>query len=119
MSALDNLPLMAARTAARERGLVASASPIGVPTLVDGDSFAYRTARRTDEPDRYELGAIGHGPHGTKATDRLAHEIQTWDREHRGDRPRIGIHPSGTPDGQLPPGRLIDRRHSRVTITWP
>lgn len=119
MSALDNLPLMAAKIAARKRGLVASASPIGVPTLVDGDSFAYRTARPTDDPDRYELGAIGHGPHGKNVTERLSEEIRTWNREHRGDRPRIEVHPSGTPDDQLPPGRRIDRRHTRVTITWP
>jgi protein-L-isoaspartate(D-aspartate) O-methyltransferase len=57
-TALDNLPLMAAQPAAQQRGLVASASPLGIPTLVDGDSFAYRTVRRTEDPDRFELGTI-------------------------------------------------------------
>ncbi|MET9293065.1 methyltransferase, FxLD system [Streptomyces sp. NPDC003077] len=119
MSALDNLPLMAAKPAARDRGLVASVSPIGVPTLVDGGSFAYRTARPTDAVDRYELGAIGHGPQGQKLAQRLVEEMQTWDREHRDHRPRIEVHPAGTPDNQLPSGRLIDRRHTRITIVWP
>lgn len=118
-TALDNLPLLAATPAARERGLVASASPLGVPTLVDGDSFAYRTVRRTENPDRFELGAIGHGPQGQKVAERLVEEIQVWDREHRSDRARIEIHPTGAPDGQLPSGRVVDRPHTRVLITWP
>ncbi|NBE51184.1 methyltransferase, FxLD system [Streptomyces boluensis] len=117
---LDNLPLLAAKPGARQRGLVASASPLGIPTLVDGDSFAYRTVRATDEDDRYELGAIGHGPHGQQLAERLVEEIRTWDRDHRGDRAHIEVYPAGTPDDRLPAdGRRIERRHSRVTITWP
>ncbi|MFE3473860.1 methyltransferase, FxLD system [Streptomyces bacillaris] len=119
-TALDNLPLMAAEPGARTRGLVASASPMGIPTLVDGDSFAYRTVRATDEEDRYELGAIAHGPRGEQVAERLVEEIRTWDRDHRGHRAHIEVYPAGTPDGQLPAtGRRIERRHTRVTITWP
>lgn len=118
-TALDNLPLLAATTAARERGLVASASPLGIPTLIDGDSFAYRTVRRTDAPDRFELGAIGHGPQGRKVAERLVEEIQVWDHEHRGDQARVEVYPAGTPDAQLPAGRVVDRPHTRVLITWP
>ncbi|MGW5434623.1 methyltransferase, FxLD system [Streptomyces sp. NPDC004059] len=119
-TALDNLPLLAARPAARERGLVASSSPLGIPTLVEGGSFAYRTVRRTDDPGRFELGAYGHGPEGHKVAERLVEEIRTWDREHRGDRAHIDVYPAGTPDDQLPRGaRVIDRPHSRITISWP
>ncbi|WP_327368021.1 hypothetical protein [Streptomyces sp. NBC_01217] len=70
-------PLLAGTPAARKRGLV---SPLGVPTLVDGNSFAYRTVRCTDMPDRFDLGAIGHGP------------------------------TAGTPDTQLPVGRTSTGR---------
>ncbi|WP_406321903.1 methyltransferase, FxLD system [Streptomyces sp. NBC_00519] len=118
-TALDNLPLMAAKPVARQRGLVASASPLGVPTLVDGDSFAYRTVRRTDDPDRFELGAIGHGPQGQKAAERLVEELQAWGSDHRDHRAHIEVYPAGTPDDQLPAGRIIDRPHARVTISWP
>jgi protein-L-isoaspartate(D-aspartate) O-methyltransferase len=118
-TALDNLPLMAAKIGARQRGVVASASPIGVPTLVDDDSFAYRTARPTDDTDRYELGAIGHGPQASKVADRLVEEIQVWHSDRRTQRAHIEVHPAGTPDDRLPAGRLIDRPHTRVTITWP
>lgn len=118
-TSIDNLPLMAAKPAARTRGLVASASPLGIPTLVDGASFAYRTVRPTDDPDRFELGAIGHGPAGRKAAEQLVEHIQAWDRDHRGHRAHIEVYPAGTSDDQLPAGRVIDRRHTRVTITWP
>jgi protein-L-isoaspartate(D-aspartate) O-methyltransferase len=118
-TALDNLPLMAAKPGARKRGLVASASPLGIPALVDGGSFAYRTVRATDEENRYELGAIGHGPNGQRLAERLVSEIQNWDGKHRADRARIEVCPAGTPDNRLPAGRRIERRHTRVTITWP
>jgi protein-L-isoaspartate(D-aspartate) O-methyltransferase len=118
-TALDNLPLMAVKPAARQRGLVASASQLGVPILVEGDSFAYRTVRRTDDPDRFELGAIGHGPQGQKVAERLVEEIQTWDRDHRDHRAHIEVYPAGTPDHHLPVGRIIDRPHTRITISWP
>ncbi|MFF7290872.1 methyltransferase, FxLD system [Streptomyces griseorubiginosus] len=118
-TALDNLPLMAAKPASRQRGLVASASPLGVPTLVEGGSFAYRTVRPTDDPDRFELGAIGHGPEGQKVAELLVEEIQAWDRDHRDHRAHIEVYPAGTPDDQLPAGRIIDRPHTRVTISWP
>ncbi|WP_338053993.1 methyltransferase, FxLD system [Streptomyces spiramenti] len=119
-TALDNLPLLTAKPGARARGLVASASPLGIPTLVDGDSLAYRTVRPTDQQDRYELGAIGHGPQGHALAELLAEEIRTWDRDHRGHRARIEVYPAGTPDARLPAGgRRVERRHSRITITWP
>ncbi|GHA18611.1 methyltransferase, FxLD system [Streptomyces echinoruber] len=118
-TALDDLPLMAAKPAARQRGLVASASPLGVPTLVEGDSFAYRTVRPTNDPDRYELGAIGHGPRARAVAERLVEEIRTWDRDHRAHRAHIEVHPAGTPDDRLPAGRVIDRPHTRITISWP
>lgn len=116
---LDNLPLMAAKPTARQRGLVASASPLGVPTLVDGGSFAYRTVRPTDDSDRFELGAIGHGLEGQKVAELLVEEIQAWDRDHRDHRAHIEVYPAGTPDDQLPAGRIIERPHTRVTISWP
>ncbi|MEV7415370.1 methyltransferase, FxLD system [Streptomyces sp. NPDC089919] len=118
-TALDNLPLMAAKIEARRRGVVAVASPVGTPTLVDGDSFAYRRSRPTDQEDRYELGAIGHGPNGRKVAERLAEEIQAWHDGHRGDRAHIAVFPAGTPDEHLPVGRVIERPHTRITISWP
>ncbi|MFI1563871.1 methyltransferase, FxLD system [Streptomyces sp. NPDC020490] len=118
-TALDNLPLLTAQPGARERGIVASVSPHGIPALVEAGSFAYRTVRPTWDPDRFELGAVGHGPRDREVAERLVEEIRTWDREHRSHRAFIEVFPAGTPDDRLPAGRVIDRRHTRVTITWP
>ncbi len=47
-------------------------------------------------------------------------EIRTWDRQHRGGPgARIEIHPADTPDSQLPEGRVVDKTHSRISISWP
>jgi len=51
--------------------------------------------------------------------DRLAEQIRLWDRDHRQDQARIEAHPLGTPAEELPAGRLIDKRHRRITISWP
>ncbi|MFE1768218.1 methyltransferase, FxLD system [Streptomyces angustmyceticus] len=117
---LDNLPLMAAKPGARKRGIVAGVSPLGIPTLVAGGSFAYRTSRRSDDSDRWELGAVGHGPEDEKVAERLVDEIQAWHHEYRSRQARIEVYPAGTPDDQLPAsGRVIDRPHTRVIISWP
>ncbi|WP_326598229.1 methyltransferase, FxLD system [Streptomyces sp. NBC_01803] len=113
-------PLLTGTVAARDRGLVASASPLGVSTLVDGASFAYRTVRPTN-PERalFEFGAYGHGPDAQKAAERLIEEIQTWDRDQRSHHARYQAHPVGTPGAHLAVDRVIDKRHTRVTISWP
>ncbi|QDY78015.1 methyltransferase, FxLD system [Streptomyces qinzhouensis] len=119
-TALDGFTLLSAKPGARERGIVASVSPIGVATLVDGDSFAYRTVRPTsEERTLFEFGVYGHGPDADKVAQRLADEIQTWDREHRADRARIEAYTRNTSDDLLPAGRVIDKRHTRITISWP
>ncbi|MFD7584461.1 methyltransferase, FxLD system [Kitasatospora sp. NPDC059811] len=120
-TALDGHTRLTATPAARDKGIVASASPLGVATLVVGDTFAYRTVRPADETrTRFELGAYGHGPAAAAAAARLVNEIRTWDREHRGGSgARFEVHPAGTPDGRLPAGRVVDKTHTRITISWP
>ncbi|MGW6770471.1 hypothetical protein ACWGBX_08635 [Streptomyces sp. NPDC055037] len=66
----DNLPLLTGKPAARTRGLVSPISPHRIPALVDGGTFAYRTVRATDDPDRFELGVTGHGPYAKETADR-------------------------------------------------
>ncbi|MEV8328558.1 hypothetical protein [Kitasatospora sp. NPDC056731] len=88
-------------------------APDGAVTTMDIDPEV--TART-----RFELGAHGHGPAATAAAARLVNEIRTWDREHRGGPgARFEVHPAGTPDGRLPAGRVVDKTHTRITISWP
>jgi protein-L-isoaspartate(D-aspartate) O-methyltransferase len=117
---LDGFVLLTANPRARERGLIASVSPLGVATLASDDSFAYRTVRATsEERTLFEFGACGHGPNADDLADRLVDQIRVWDWDHRRDQARIQAHPLDTPDDQLPAGRVIDKRHRRITIFWP
>ncbi|MGH3865772.1 MAG: methyltransferase, FxLD system [Pseudonocardiaceae bacterium] len=86
---------------------------------VDGGSVAYLAARRLDT-SRAEFGVHAFGPGAAALAEAMAEQVRVWDRDHRGGPgPRIAVYPVGTPDEQLPDGRVIDKRHIRVTISWP
>lgn len=86
---------------------------------VDGDSFAYLSVRPAGE-GIVELGAHGYGPHAKQTAEAIAEQIRVWDRDHRdGPGPTYTIWPIGTPDEALPAGAVIDKRHTRVTVSWP
>jgi protein-L-isoaspartate(D-aspartate) O-methyltransferase len=103
------------------RALADPSSPLGTPTLVEGRSFAYHTFRQVDSAaDTYEFGAYAHGPDAARLAGHMTERIRVWDREHRrGPGAQITACPADTPDEQLPPGRVIDKRHTRITISWP
>ncbi|SBW24296.1 protein-L-isoaspartate(D-aspartate) O-methyltransferase [Candidatus Protofrankia californiensis] len=116
---LPDFGLLAATKAAVDRGLVAHSWGLGVPTLLDGDSFAYLTFRATSEArEQFEFGAYGHGPHADVTVEKLVSLIRSWDGTSLGAR--ISAFPAGTPDELLPSDALIlARRHTRIAITWP
>jgi protein-L-isoaspartate(D-aspartate) O-methyltransferase len=118
-TAIPDYALLATTREARDRGLVASWSPMGISTIIDGGSFAYLTIRPTS-PERtlFEFGAHGHGPDAQRAADRLAAEIDAWNNSYRTARPTIRAHPAGIPDDHLPEGLVVDRKHFRITISW-
>ncbi|MDT0347024.1 methyltransferase, FxLD system [Streptomyces litchfieldiae] len=119
---LPEFALMAATRPARDRGLVASASPMGIAALIDSSSssFAYLTMRPTSpEREVFEFGAVAHGPEAAKVAEQLVAEMQIWDRDHRGQRAELRAYPAGTPDQELPGGRVLDRSAFRFTISWP
>jgi protein-L-isoaspartate(D-aspartate) O-methyltransferase len=86
---------------------------------VEARSLAYMTVRPAAD-DRVEIGARAFGPHAGKAAGSMAEAVRAWDRHHRhGDGPVYTVLPAGTRDGQLPDGHVIDKRHSRIVISWP
>ncbi|UGY91244.1 methyltransferase, FxLD system [Streptomyces gobiensis] len=110
---------LVAQKSALEKGLLPrSYRP---PVIFDDDSFGYLALRPCDvEKSTFEFGVYAHGPSAEKIAKEYAGQIQVWDRDHRsGPGPRFAVHPAGTPDDQLPDGRVIDKRHTRVTISWP
>lgn len=112
--------LLTAQDGAIERGLVAPSAKRGVPTLVRGGTFAYRTKRPIEGTDTFETGVYAHGPDAQGAAEEYVELLRTWDRDHRGGHgARIEAYPAGTPSTELPQGCVVDKKHTRVVISWP
>lgn len=119
----DDFALLTADQGAVKTGLVTPTWILGTPAVIDtaGTSFAYRTLRRHPHLDkRWEFGAIGHGPAGEQVAERLCEQIRAWDRDQRhGSGPGIELYAAPIPDHELPSGRVVNKRHTRMVITWP
>ncbi|MGH3915283.1 MAG: methyltransferase, FxLD system [Pseudonocardiaceae bacterium] len=86
---------------------------------VDRDSFAYLVSRPS-ENGIVEFGAHAFGPHAAVVAEALAEQVRVWDRgQRRGPGPDFAVWPKDTPDEHLPHTSIIDKRYSRVTISWP
>ncbi|MDQ2882494.1 MAG: methyltransferase, FxLD system [Actinomycetota bacterium] len=123
LARLPGFYLLSVTQDAVDRGLVSPTWPMSTPALVDrGSSLAYRAKLRPVDTDGTvrELGAYAHGPNAAEAAERFVEQIRIWDRDHRhGPGPRLPVHPVGTPDAELPSGLVVDRRHTRMAISWP
>lgn len=112
--------LLTAQDGPIERGLVAPSAKRAVPTLVRGGTFAYRTKRPIEGTDTFETGVYAHGPDAQGAAEEYVELLRTWDRDHRGRHgSRIEAYPAGTPSTELPQGCVVDKKHTRVVISWP
>ena len=120
-SRLDRFCLLSRARTATARELVDPASPIATPTLLGDTGFAYVTFREADPATQtYEFGAYGHGPDADDLAATLVEHIRVWDREHRhGPAARIGVYPRSARVEEVPGVRLIPKRHTTVTISWP
>lgn len=111
---------LAAQPGPIDRGLVARSASQGAPTAVRGASFAYRTKRLLPATNRFETGVYAHGREAAALADQYVGFLRIWDLDHRGGPgARIEVYPATTPDAELPPGRVIDKKHTRVVISWP
>ncbi|MFD3580982.1 methyltransferase, FxLD system [Streptomyces sp. NPDC058683] len=87
---------------------------------IDGPHFAYTVVRRDTEKKTAEYGVHAFGPDASKFAERIADILRTWGEKVRGaDGPRIAVYPAGTPDDRITGDRIIDKRHSRISISWP
>jgi protein-L-isoaspartate(D-aspartate) O-methyltransferase len=103
----------------RDNTLTRPANRIVSPAAVDGQSFGYLTVRRADETT-VEFGAEAFGPEAAALAETIARQVREWDRSHRsGPGPQIAAYPARTPRSLLPRGLVIDKRHVRITISWP
>ncbi|MGH3911832.1 MAG: methyltransferase, FxLD system [Pseudonocardiaceae bacterium] len=111
--------VLTARKEAVARGVVTHAWALGIPTAVEGGSFAYLgLSPVTPDSKRREFGVYGHGPDAEELAHQVVGHIQSWDGSSLDAR--IEVYPLDTPDDQLPRGALVlDKKHTRVAISWP
>lgn len=102
-----------------DTGLVSPIIRRSTDAVVDGGSVAYLAARRLDET-MAEFGVHAFGPQAAALAGTMAEQVRVWDRLHRhGAGPRVSAYPVHTPDSGLPVGRVIDKRHARIVLSWP
>ncbi|SRR6266498_1400000 len=102
-----------------DTGLVSPQNRMGCPAAVDAGSLGYLALRRLDETT-FEFGAHAFGPAAAALAAAMTEQIRVWDRDQRhGPGPRIAAYPADTPAEALPDGRVITKRHVRITVSWP
>jgi protein-L-isoaspartate(D-aspartate) O-methyltransferase len=113
--------VLTATDAAVDTGVVTPSWRGGTPASIHRGTIAYRTIRPlSDSTGRYELGACAHGPDAPVAAERFADQMLIWHRDHRGGPgPRFTVQPAGTATDRRSAGVVIDRPHTRITISWP
>lgn len=111
--------LMTASQQAIDDGTVALSWPHGTPALADGPNLAYRAKPRPlDDPENlHEFGAVAHGPDAANVARTMAERISAWDNAGR-PSPHLTARPAGTADADLPSGCVLNKRHTRLVISW-
>ena len=88
--------------------------------VIAGGNLAYVTTRSTANENDVEFGVHAFGPDAEKLAEDVAEQLRIWQRVHRsGPGPQFRVYPIGTADDLIPDGRVVDKKHSRITISWP
>ncbi|MCM3884300.1 methyltransferase, FxLD system [Frankia sp. R82] len=99
-------------------GQFAPSAGRGVPILISGASFAYRTKRPNGEIGGFESGVFAHGPDAERVANEYVDLLRRWERDHRrtgAARIRYIPKAAGTP---LPSTGIVPKRHGAVAISW-
>ncbi len=108
--------VLTAQETAIESGIVAPTWRFGTPATLHDDTFAYRSALRwTDR--RFDLGAYAHGPEAAAAAGRMVEHMRAW-VDAGSPPPVLHVLPAHGPDGDLPDGAVLDKRHSRLVLAF-
>lgn len=130
MYSFETLQLYAATTQRGFCRLTGSKDPALVAqqdaaAIVAGGSLAYLTHIKVhDAPEPSdclsEFCVHAYGPAGPALAERFVECVRDWDRHVR-DRgyPPMTVHPARTPDGELPPGHVLDKPSARLVFRWP
>ncbi|MFD8730763.1 methyltransferase, FxLD system [Streptomyces sp. NPDC059611] len=103
-----------------DTGLVAPVNKRFALAAVEDDTFAYLVTRRTEDNKHIEYGVHALGPNAKQFADKIGDVLRDWEANRRGGpSPVIRVYPAHTPDDQIPADRVIDKVHSRVSLSWP
>ena len=69
----------------------------------------------------FEVAVRGFGPRGARLAGHLAARVLAWDGRGRPGASglRLNAYPEGTPEEALPGQVILDRRHTRLALSWP
>jgi protein-L-isoaspartate(D-aspartate) O-methyltransferase len=83
--------------------------------LVAGDGLALLAV-----PADSVLATVGYGPAADRLATELADHVRAWDAAGRPGTAglRVDAYPTSTPDSGLAPGTVIDKRHTRLVLSW-
>ncbi|MFF5264602.1 methyltransferase, FxLD system [Actinomadura viridis] len=108
--------VLSAQREAVESGIVAPSWRFGTPAALDEGTFSYRSALRWTGR-MFDLGAYAHGPAAAAAAARMVEHMRAW-VDAGSPAPVLHILPARTPDGDLPEGPVLDKRHSRIVLAF-
>lgn len=102
-----------------DTGLVAPSNSGFSLAAVDGSNFAYILTRRMDDETVVEFGVHSFGPDADAFAATMAGHVRTWAEEFRGGSgPQITVYPTGTPGDRIAGERIIDKKHTRISLSW-
>jgi protein-L-isoaspartate(D-aspartate) O-methyltransferase len=103
-----------------DTGLVAPVNKRFSLAAVEDDTFAYLVTRRTEDNKRIEYGVHALGPNAKQFADKVADTLRDWEANRRGGpSPVIRVYSADTPDDHIQADRVIDKVHSRISLSWP
>lgn len=87
---------------------------------VEDDTFGYLVTRRTEDNKHVEYGVHALGPNAKQLVHKVADVLHDWEGNRRGGpSPVIRAYPATTSDDQIQADRVIDKVHSRISLSWP
>ncbi|WP_433332952.1 methyltransferase, FxLD system [Spirillospora sp. CA-294931] len=108
--------VLTAQEEAVEAGIVAPSWRFGVPAAFEQGAFSYRSALRwTDR--LFDPGVCAHGPEAEGAAERMVEHMRAW-VDADSPSPALHVLAAQTPDGDLPDGTVLDKRHSRFVLNF-
>ena len=108
--------VLTAQQEAVDAGVVAPAWRFGTPAVLADGTVCYRSVLRWTV-GMFDVGARAHGPDAAAVVKRWIELMGAW-VEAGTPVPTLRILPAGTPDGDLPAGTVLDKRHRRFVLTF-